>query len=397
MTAPQTSARAPPWPLLANAGRRAPSAGAATRTAALSASDVRLVARPGARSGRRIGGADRPSRARLHGARARGRSDVWRSRRSSVPTACTDLGGRFVQYVRAPLAYLRHFRDADIVVDVENGDAVLLPDVAPRAGRCASCTTCTARSGACTSTASMARVGLEARAAGQCRWHIGTRLSSRCPLRPRMPCSDIGVPASSISVMVNGVDLPAPIAAARWQEPLFVALGRLVAHKRLDLLLRVWERVRSSIGGRLVIAGGGPEYERLCASGWPRCRGRRAACPRRRSSVCSSSAWLLVHPALHEGWGIVVMEAAAHATPTLGFDVPGVRDAVQPDVTGVLVGDEQAFVERWLQLAGDAPDGRSSATRGQRAGTAVQLVSYGRPVRRPAPRRRCGGRARADR
>src|SRR3954471_14168090 len=32
-----------------------------------------------------------------------------------------DAGGTYGQYVRAPLAYWRHFGDADLVVDVENG------------------------------------------------------------------------------------------------------------------------------------------------------------------------------------------------------------------------------------------------------------------------------------
>src|ERR1700722_6440808 len=37
------------------------------------------------------------------------------------PYRVHSLGGRFAQYLRAPLAYVRNFRDADVVVDVENG------------------------------------------------------------------------------------------------------------------------------------------------------------------------------------------------------------------------------------------------------------------------------------
>jgi glycosyltransferase involved in cell wall biosynthesis len=55
---------------------------------------------------------------------------------------------------------------------------------------------------------------------------------------------------------------------------------------------------------------------------------------------------------MHEGWGMVVMEAAAHGRPTLAFDVAGVRDAVVDGETGVLVKTEDEMIEEWLRLAG---------------------------------------------
>ena len=38
-----------------------------------------------------------------------------------------------------------------------------------------------------------------------------------------------------------------------------------------------------------------------------------------------------------EGWGQVVLEAAAHGVPTLARDVPGLRDSIRDGVTGWLV------------------------------------------------------------
>jgi glycosyltransferase involved in cell wall biosynthesis len=64
-------------------------------------------------------------------------------------------------------------------------------------------------------------------------------------------------------------------------------------------------------------------------------------------------AWLLVHGAHHEGWGIAVVEAAACGTPALAFDVPGVRDAVVAGETGVLVDDETELTAAWVQLSAD--------------------------------------------
>jgi glycosyltransferase involved in cell wall biosynthesis len=63
------------------------------------------------------------------------------------------------------------------------------------------------------------------------------------------------------------------------------------------------------------------------------------------------SAWLLMHPALIEGWGLVVAEAAIRGTPAVAFDVPGLRDSVMHGQTGMLVRTEGQFASAWASLA----------------------------------------------
>lgn len=65
------------------------------------------------------------------------------------------------------------------------------------------------------------------------------------------------------------------------------------------------------------------------------------------------AAWMLLHPAAVEGWGLVVTEAAARSTPTLGFDVPGLRDSVEDGVTGILAPGASSFAAAWCALALD--------------------------------------------
>lgn len=48
-------------------------------------------------------------------------------------------------------------------------------------------------------------------------------------------------------------------------------------------------------------------------------------------------AHLLLHPSVKEGWGLVVLEAASQATPTIGYNVSGLRDAIINGKTGILV------------------------------------------------------------
>jgi glycosyltransferase involved in cell wall biosynthesis len=47
--------------------------------------------------------------------------------------------------------------------------------------------------------------------------------------------------------------------------------------------------------------------------------------------------WAQVFPSAREGFGMVVVEAAALAIPTVAYDVTGVRDAIANGVTGTLV------------------------------------------------------------
>ena len=79
------------------------------------------------------------------------------------------------------------------------------------------------------------------------------------------------------------------------------------------------------------------------------------------------AAWLFLHPALIEGWGIVVAEAAIRGTPSVAFDVPGLRDSVVHGQTGMLVRTEGQFASEWASLAIDQRRrehlGRAARTR----------------------------------
>jgi glycosyltransferase involved in cell wall biosynthesis len=158
-----------------------------------------------------------------------------------------------------------------------------------------------------------------------------------------------GVDADRIRQICNGVVQPDPLTP-RSPQPLFLALGRLTDYKRIDLLVKLWDRVRRVTGGTLVIAGDGPERARIEAMAGPGVivTGRISEEEKHRL-LCG--AWLLLHPALIEGWGIVVAEAAIRGTPAVGFDVPGLRDSVVNGRTGLLVGSEGEFASAWASLA----------------------------------------------
>jgi glycosyltransferase involved in cell wall biosynthesis len=261
-----------------------------------------------------------------------------------------DLGGEFSQYVRAPLTYHRRVGTSDVIVDVQNG-VPFFSTLWTRSPVVCRVHHVHGPQWRLRFSRGIAEVGWALE-----RWAMPLAYRGRpfIAMSPSTALSlgSIGVAPASINVMLNGVDTLPEGAVHRSSEPLFVALGRLVPHKRVDLLLGAWEHVRPHTGGRLVIAGGGPELERLRALAGPGTEVRGAVSEAEKAELLGS-AWLLVHGAMHEGWGIVVMEAAAHGTPTLAFDVPGVRDAVAADRTGVLVDDEAELVRQWIALAAD--------------------------------------------
>jgi glycosyltransferase involved in cell wall biosynthesis len=186
---------------------------------------------------------------------------------------------------------------------------------------------------------------------------------------------EIGVGDDRIRQICNGVVQPDPLTP-RSREPLFLALGRLTEYKRIDLLLRLWERVRQVVGGTLVIAGDGPERPRLQAmAGQGVVFAGRVSEEEKHRLLCS--AWILLHPALVEGWGMVIAEAAIRGTPAIGFDVPGLRDSVLSGLTGVLVKNEGQFASAWASLALDR---RRAEAMGAAAGERAERLHWSAAV-----------------
>jgi glycosyltransferase involved in cell wall biosynthesis len=258
-------------------------------------------------------------------------------------------GGAYSQFVRAPLAYWRRLRHSDLVVEVCNGMPFLTPMWCNRPKICLVNHVHTdlwqmmfPRPVAVLGRFAESRV---------MPWAHRDNLFLTVSNSTADALREIGVADDRIRQICNGVVQPDPLTP-RSREPLFLALGRLTEYKRIDMLLRLWERVRHVVGGKLVIAGDGPERSRLEALAGPDVifTGRVSEEEKHRL-LCS--AWLLLHPALIEGWGIVITEAAIRGTPAIGFDVPGVRDSVVKGRTGLLVKNEGQYASAWASLALD--------------------------------------------
>ena len=276
------------------------------------------------------------------------------------PYEVVDTGGTYSQYLRSPLIYRRFASDADLLVDTENGIPFFSPlwRKKPVLGLFYHLH----------SDQWSDRFPPPVAAFG--RFLESTAMPFVYRRTPFLAISDstaddlasVGIERSRITVLPVGVDQPSVPLAATAAEPLFVCLGRLMPHKRVDLLLRAWERVRPVTGGKLVIAGDGPErksLERLAGTGVEFV----GKVTDEEKWELLSKAGLLLHPAHHEGWGIVIIEAAEAGTTSLGFRVPGVQDAIVDGESGLLADSEDDFVESWT-LVGTNRDERDRLAAG---------------------------------
>jgi glycosyltransferase involved in cell wall biosynthesis len=132
----------------------------------------------------------------------------------------------------------------------------------------------------------------------------------------------------------------APLPRERPWPPHFVAIGRMVPSKRFGHLLSAFDEVRAAIpDARLTLLGSGlgAHADELIA------RVARTTNARLERSVSEERKWrvlagatALVATSTREGWGITVSEAHAVGTPSVAYDVPGLRDSTRAGVDGLL-------------------------------------------------------------
>lgn len=122
-----------------------------------------------------------------------------------------------------------------------------------------------------------------------------------------------------------------------------VALGRLVYQKGFDLLIKSMAKISTQRNWRLSIYGGGPEYKNLsnliCQHGLSdriKLHGFTDT-----PFIALASADLFVMPSRHEGFGNVLVEALACATPVIAADcLHGPREILVDGKYGILVPPE---------------------------------------------------------
>lgn len=282
----------------------------------------------------------------VHFVTARAPGQARRERRDGIEIV--RLGGRFTVYPLVLGWLLAHRRSVGIVLDCQNGIPFFTPLVLP--GRvpvlCVMHHVHTAQFGVHFPgwMASVGRLleGPAARLAYRRHACVAVSPSTVAAMRERLRWT------GDIYLIPNGTPLPAQPPQQRPQPAQaqgLVWVGRLVAHKRAELILPVADR-----GFTIDVIGRGPGTAALAAAirsapglaGAVRLRGYLSE--EDKQAVVGGSL-LHLNTSQGEGWGLCVLEAAALGVPTVSYDVEGLRDAVRDGQTGWLVRDGEQLAD----------------------------------------------------
>ena len=262
-------------------------------------------------------------------------------------------GGHYGVFPRALASQVAGRQRADVIVDVQNG----MPFLSPLAGR--------------TRVINLVHhvhkeqwpMVFGQRAAGV-GWALESRVAPRVyagseyvavSASTRAELVSLGVDADRITVIHNGTDVLADPDARRSPTPLVTVLGRLVPHKRVELALDALAELGPQFPGlRLDVVGSGwwgPQLEEYAAllgvSGQVTFTGQVSEAEKHR---LLAESWVLAFPSIKEGWGLVVVEAGVHGTPSVAFrEAGGLRDSIRDGETGLLCGEGGAALTAALR------------------------------------------------
>jgi glycosyltransferase involved in cell wall biosynthesis len=176
----------------------------------------------------------------------------------------------------------------------------------------------------------------------------------------RRELAELGVRPDAITVVHNGAGPPpaAPVAV-RAPVPTVCVLGRLVPHKRVEFALEAVARIRRRLPAlRMDVVGRGwweprlrEAAERLGLADAVRFHGFVGEVTK---GELLASAWVLAMPSIKEGWGLAVMEAAAHGTPAVGLrSAGGLAESIVDGETGLLADGPEEFTAQLERVLGD--------------------------------------------
>ena len=172
--------------------------------------------------------------------------------------------------------------------------------------------------------------------------------------------TELGINKSHITLINPGVNSEFFKPGIKTNYPSLVYFGGMRPYKRPEESLYLLSLLRNKIDGlKLTIIGEGiskPGLEKLAKDlGVINDVIFTGKISYEKISKLVSMAWLNIHTSKTEGWGISITEASAAGTPTVAYDVPGVRDAVEDGRNGIKVkdGNREALADAAFSILND--------------------------------------------
>lgn len=153
------------------------------------------------------------------------------------------------------------------------------------------------------------------------------------------------IPAKNITIIHNGIHAPKHTAIPKKEKiKTIMFLGALSEDKGIKDAIQTFSLVhKKDPQTQFWIAGYGEtnyvaELRQLCSdlgvldavTFW-------GHVDEKKKFALLAKAHLLINSSIREGWGLVIIEAARQGTPAVVYNVPGLRDSVKDNITGVVV------------------------------------------------------------
>jgi glycosyltransferase involved in cell wall biosynthesis len=170
---------------------------------------------------------------------------------------------------------------------------------------------------------------------------------------------NLGVNKNRVRVIPNGVDTNFYKPTTKSAIPTILWVGRVKRYKRVEHVLSAFNLIEKLLPeAQLFIVGNGDYLESVksyaAKLGLKNVFFSGFVDEKKKASLMASS-WVTVSSSFVEGWGMTMTESAACGTPAVAYDVPGLRDSVSNNETGLLVddGNVRALAQNLLRILQD--------------------------------------------
>lgn len=153
-----------------------------------------------------------------------------------------------------------------------------------------------------------------------------------------------GIPRENCMAIPCPVEIKPVAGVKKETRPVFLFVSRVVKMKGIEEVIKAFAFIRKELPDSLLwIVGGGDDayvnslkmmINEYGISGCVRIFGK---VPDQKKHELMARSHLLLHASVKEGWGLVVLEAAVQGTPTVAYDVSGLKDVVRNRMTGIVI------------------------------------------------------------
>lgn len=154
-----------------------------------------------------------------------------------------------------------------------------------------------------------------------------------------------GIPRELITVIHNGIKIPKfARLLSKENKHTVIYLGAISRDKGIEDALETFKLIDDQEEGKWqfwVVGKSEPKYFQTIKQlakrfGIPRSVRFWGYVTERLKYQLLAKSHIAINPSIREGWGLVVLEAASVGTPTVGYNVAGLRDSILDGKTGIL-------------------------------------------------------------